>query len=66
MTHKNDIHTLKEVCSDIVLKVIIETCLLTDEEKVKACELAKKEAGADFVKTSTGFSTGGQRRKMSH
>ena len=41
-----------------MLKVIIETCLLTDEEKVKACELAK-EAGADFVKTSTGFSTGG-------
>jgi len=39
-------------------KVIIETCLLTDEEKVRACELAK-EAGADFVKTSTGFSTGG-------
>ncbi|WP_300261109.1 deoxyribose-phosphate aldolase [Clostridium sp.] len=39
-------------------KVIIEACLLTDEEKVKACELAKK-AGADFVKTSTGFSTGG-------
>lgn len=41
-----------------VTKVIIETCLLTEEEKVKACELAKK-AGADFVKTSTGFSTGG-------
>lgn len=41
-------------------KVIIETCLLTDEEKVKACEIAKK-AGADFVKTSTGFSTGGAR-----
>lgn len=39
-------------------KVIIETCLLTDEEKVRACELAVK-AGADFVKTSTGFSTGG-------
>ncbi|HLN64088.1 MAG TPA: deoxyribose-phosphate aldolase [Symbiobacteriaceae bacterium] len=39
-------------------KVIIETCLLTDEEKVKACELSK-QAGADFVKTSTGFSTGG-------
>ena len=54
----NDIRTLKEVCGDVVLKVIIETCLLTDEEKVKACELAKK-AGADFVKTSTGFSTGG-------
>lgn len=41
-----------------LVKVIIETCLLTDEEKVKACELAK-EAGADYVKTSTGFSTGG-------
>lgn len=41
-----------------LVKVIIETCLLTGEEKVKACELAKK-AGADFVKTSTGFSTGG-------
>ncbi|WP_129044552.1 deoxyribose-phosphate aldolase [Companilactobacillus metriopterae] len=40
------------------VKVIIETCLLTDQEKVKACELSK-EAGADFVKTSTGFSTGG-------
>ena len=48
---RSDIQTLKEVCGkDIVLKVIIETCLLTDEEKVKACELAK-EAGADFVKT---------------
>ncbi|MBQ6077648.1 MAG: deoxyribose-phosphate aldolase [Clostridia bacterium] len=41
-----------------LVKVIIETCLLTDEEKVKACEIAK-EVGADFVKTSTGFSTGG-------
>ncbi|MDD5556888.1 MAG: deoxyribose-phosphate aldolase [bacterium] len=41
-----------------VVKVILETCLLTDEEKVKACELAKR-AGADFVKTSTGFSSGG-------
>ena len=56
---REEIHALKEICGkDIVLKVIIETCLLTDEEKVKACELAK-EAGADFVKTSTGFSTGG-------
>ena len=56
---REDIRTLKDVCGkDIVLKVIIETCLLTDEEKIKACELAK-EAGADFVKTSTGFSTGG-------
>ena len=41
-----------------LVKVIIEACLLTDEEKVKACEISK-EAGADFVKTSTGFSTGG-------
>ncbi len=54
----NDIKTLKEACGDIVLKVILETCLLTDEEIVKACELSK-EAGADFVKTSTGFSTAG-------
>lgn len=54
----NDIRTLKEACGDIVLKVILETCLLTDEEIVKACELSK-EAGADFVKTSTGFSTAG-------
>lgn len=46
------------VPGDAVLKVIIETCLLTDEEIVKACELAV-QAGADFVKTSTGFSTGG-------
>ena len=53
-----EINALKEACGDHILKVIIETCLLTDEEKVKACELAK-EAGADFVKTSTGFSTGG-------
>lgn len=42
----------------ILLKAIIETCLLTDAEKIKACELAR-DAGADFVKTSTGFSTGG-------
>lgn len=54
----NDIRTLKEVCGDIVLKVILETCLLTENEIVKACELSK-EAGADFVKTSTGFSTAG-------
>lgn len=53
-----DIRACKEAIGGKILKVIIETCLLTDEEKVKACELAK-EAGADFVKTSTGFSTGG-------
>ncbi|GAC41589.1 deoxyribose-phosphate aldolase [Paenibacillus popilliae] len=45
-----------------LVKVIIETCLLTEEEKVRACELAVK-AGADFVKTSTGFSTGGATRE---
>ena len=55
---KEEIRLLKEVAGSRVLKVIIETCLLTDEEKVRACQLAK-EAGADFVKTSTGFSTGG-------
>ena len=54
----NDIKEVKKACGQALLKVIIETCLLTDEEKVKACELAK-EAGADYVKTSTGFSTGG-------
>ncbi len=54
----SDIKTVKESCNGKLLKVIIETCLLTDDEKVKACELAEK-AGADYVKTSTGFSTGG-------
>ena len=53
-----EIKYIKECCKGKLLKVIIETCLLTDEEKVRACELSKK-AGADFVKTSTGFSTGG-------
>ncbi len=53
-----DIKAVKEACGKALLKVIIETCLLTDAEKVKACELSV-EAGADFVKTSTGFSTGG-------
>ena len=55
---REEIRLLKEVAGKLTLKVIIETCLLTDEEKVLACTLAK-EAGADFVKTSTGFSTGG-------
>ncbi|MDD6771657.1 MAG: deoxyribose-phosphate aldolase [Inconstantimicrobium porci] len=56
---KNDIKAVVDAAKGRALsKVIIETCLLTDEEKVKACELAK-EAGADYVKTSTGFSTGG-------
>ena len=55
---ENDIREVKCACGDKHLKVIIETCLLTEEEKVRACELSVK-AGADFVKTSTGFSTGG-------
>ena len=55
---EEEIRELKSVAGGLVLKVIIETCLLTDEEKVRACEAAKR-AGADFVKTSTGFSTGG-------
>ena len=55
---EKEIKAIKNVCGEKVLKVIIETCLLTDEEKEIACKLSK-EAGADFVKTSTGFSTGG-------
>jgi deoxyribose-phosphate aldolase len=54
-----DIRTVRQVSeSPVVLKVIIETSLLTEEEKIRACKIAKK-AGADFVKTSTGFSGGG-------
>lgn len=53
-----DIRAVVEASGDKLVKVIIETCLLTDEEKVRACQLSQK-AGADFVKTSTGFSTGG-------
>ena len=55
---ENEIRLIKESINGKLLKVIIETCLLTDEEKVRAC-LLSKEAGADFVKTSTGFSKGG-------
>ncbi len=54
----NDIKEVRKACNGKLLKVIIETCLLTEDEKVKACSLAVK-AGADYVKTSTGFSTGG-------
>ena len=54
----SEIAAIKEACGDHVLKVIIEACLLSDEEKVRACKDSEK-AGADFVKTSTGFSTGG-------
>lgn len=54
----DEIRALKEAAGDKILKVIIETCLLTDEEKIKLCD-AVTEAGADFIKTSTGFSTAG-------
>lgn len=53
-----DIHAVKQACGGKLLKVIIETCLLTDDEKIRACKLSIA-AGADYVKTSTGFSTGG-------
>lgn len=53
-----EIRSIKAVCGEHVLKVIIETCLLTEEEKIEMCRLVT-EAGADFIKTSTGFSTAG-------
>ncbi|RHW38581.1 deoxyribose-phosphate aldolase [Lysinibacillus yapensis] len=55
---REDIKAVVDAANGTLVKVIIETCLLTDDEKVKACELSV-EAGANFVKTSTGFSTGG-------
>ncbi len=55
---RDEIHSIKEACNGKLLKVILECCYLNDEEIVKASELAK-EAGADFVKTSTGFGSGG-------
>ncbi len=55
---EDDIRAVRKACGDKLLKVIIECCLLSDEEKVKACELSEA-AGADYVKTSTGFSKGG-------
>lgn len=53
-----ELKSLKELCGTKILKVIIETCLLTDEEKIKMCQIVT-DSGADFIKTSTGFSTGG-------
>lgn len=53
-----EINALKEACGDHILKVIIETCLLTDEEKIRMCEVVTR-FGADFIKTSTGFSKAG-------
>ena len=54
----DEIKQLREASKGKILKVIIETCLLTDDEKIRMCEIVTK-SGADFIKTSTGFSTGG-------
>ena len=58
----DELKALKEACGEKILKVIIETCLLTDEEKIKMCEIVTA-SGADFIKTSTGFSTAGATRE---
>ena len=58
----SEIRAIKEACGEKILKVIIETCLLTDEEKAKMCEIVTA-AGADYIKTSTGFSTAGATRE---
>lgn len=55
---EEEIRTLKQTCGDKILKVIIETCYLTEAEKIAMCEAVTK-AGADYIKTSTGFGTGG-------
>ena len=55
---EDEIRAIKEACGEKILKVIIETCLLTEDEKIKMCEIVTK-AGADYIKTSTGFSTSG-------
>lgn len=55
---EEEIREIKKACGDKILKVIIETCLLTEEEKIRMCEIVTK-AGADFIKTSTGFSKAG-------
>lgn len=55
---ENEIRLVKEACGGKLLKVIIETCLLTDEEKIKLCEIVTA-VGAEYIKTSTGFSSGG-------
>ncbi len=55
---EEEIRTLKKACEERILKVIIETCLLTEEEKIKMCQIVTN-AGADYIKTSTGFSSGG-------
>lgn len=57
-----EIKAVRESCKGKILKVIIETCLLTEEEKIKMCEIVS-DSGADFIKTSTGFSTAGATRE---
>ena len=57
-----EIRAVKNSCKGRILKVIVEACLLTEEEKIQMCELVT-ESGADFIKTSTGFSTGGATRE---
>ena len=59
---EKEIREIKQACQGRILKVIIETCLLTEEEKIRMCQ-AVTEAGADFIKTSTGFSAGGATRE---
>lgn len=59
---EEEIRTLKKVCGEHILKVIVETCYLTEEEKIAMCK-AVTGAGADYIKTSTGFGTGGATRK---
>ena len=58
-----EINALKEACGDHILKVIIETCLLTEKEKIKMCETVSA-SDADFIKTSTGFSAAGRQNRM--
>ncbi len=57
-----EIKAIKAACGDLILKVIVETCLLTEEEKIKMCEIVSR-SGADYIKTSTGFSTAGATRE---
>ena len=59
---ENEIKELKAVCGEHILKVIIETCYLTTQEKIRMCQIVTS-AGADYIKTSTGFGTGGATRE---
>ena len=58
----SEIRQVREACQGHILKVIVETCLLTEEEKIKLCEIVTK-SGADYIKTSTGFGSGGATRE---